>query len=117
MAAVSSFPPGPTARFVQPIVFTSNRDDSAGGDTNNDGVGTGSNADWGDIQLTSSSTGNVLDHVELRFAGGNSVAGALIVNGAPLALTNSLIRNASANALRLLSSNPTLTGDTFQNNQ
>ena len=36
---------------ANPIVFTSFRDDTNGGDTNNDGVSTGSNGDWGSIQL------------------------------------------------------------------
>jgi hypothetical protein len=99
---------------AQPIVFTSTHDDSAGGDTNNDGISSGAAADWHDILFTSSSTGNVLDNVQVRYAGGSNGA-AVIANGAPLTLSNSTISDSFADGLRLLGSNATLTGDTFLN--
>src|SRR5262249_22498492 len=100
---------------AQPIIFSSYRDDSAGGDTNNDGNSSGSSADWHNILFTSTSTGNMLDHVEVRYAGGANGA-AVIANGAPLTLSNSTIRDSFADGLRLLGSNAVVTGDTFENN-
>src|SRR5581483_917324 len=100
---------------AQPIVFTSFRDDSAGGDTNGDGPSTGSSGDWGRIALTASSTASVLDHVEVRF-GGASAPAAVTVTGIPLLLTNSLVRDSSGSGIRVVQASPTLSGDTFQNN-
>src|SRR5260221_7850899 len=48
--------------------FTSYRDDSYGGDTNNDGPSGGAAGDWGSIQLGAASNW-VLDH--LRFTPGS----------------------------------------------
>src|SRR5262249_21160934 len=96
-----------------PIVFTSDRDDSAKGDTNNDGATGGNNGDWGGLTFNAGSTGNVLDDVEARFAGAGRPA-LVVVNSAGLTLTNSLIRNSNTAGVRITSSNPTLTGLTVQ---
>ena len=93
--------PGP------PTVFTSGRDDSAGGDTNNDGLTTGANGDWGGLEFTSTSSGNFLDNVEVRFAGRGGTA-AVGDDGGALALTNSVIRNSSTAGVRIQTSDPTL---------
>ena len=55
---------------AQPVIFTSYRDDSAGGDTNNNGADSGGNGDWGDIQFGATSTNNALSFVEVRYGGG-----------------------------------------------
>ncbi|HEX4612077.1 MAG TPA: right-handed parallel beta-helix repeat-containing protein, partial [Urbifossiella sp.] len=99
----------------QPVIVTSYRDDSAGGDTNNDGASSGSAFDWHDIRFTSSSTGNVLDHVDVRYGDANDV-GQIVASGAPLAVTNSVIRDAGRYGLGLVGSNAVLTGDSFQDN-
>jgi hypothetical protein len=98
---------------AQPIIFTSDRDDSAGGDTNNNGPTDGNNGDWNSLQFMGGSTGNVLNFVEVRFAGAGSLAS--VVSAAPLTLTNSLIRNSITAGLRIATSNPTLTNNGFQN--
>ena len=57
-----------------PIVFTSYRDDSRWGDTNNDGASSGVSADWGGLEFYSTSDGalTVLDGVEVWYGGQDS---------------------------------------------
>jgi len=100
----------------QRIIFTSERDDTVGGDTNNDGIGSLANSgNWNSITFGSGSTGSVMDNVEVRFAGGTGIA-AVAVNNAALSLTNSTIGNSSTDGLRIVGSNPTVTTVTFINN-
>jgi len=84
---------------AQPIVFTGDRDDSAGGDTNNNADG---NADfrgsWERIEFRATSAGNLLDHVEVRF-GGDEGVGAVAVTDSELTLTNSVLRDSSSHGL------------------
>jgi hypothetical protein len=81
-----------------PIVFTSDRDDSIGGDTNNNGTTVGNNGDWSSVQLNIGSVANLLNYVEMRFGGGGRNA-TLIADGASLTLSNSVVRNSSSNAI------------------
>src|SRR5439155_5817595 len=47
---------------AQPIIFTSDRDDTAGGDTNNNGVTVGNNGDWNSITFNPGNAGNLLEY-------------------------------------------------------
>jgi CARDB/Right handed beta helix region len=106
---------------AQPIIFTSKNDESAGGDTNNAGS-TGSPpgpGNWNGIQFASTSTANVLDHVEVRYAGqvGIDNLGAIETDGVPLTMTNSIERDGDhVGLIALTGSAVTLTSDMFVQN-
>ena len=53
---------------ANPVVFTSRKDDSAGGDTNNDGSASSPAVfDWGQIQFTSTSTNSAPKDANVRY--------------------------------------------------
>ncbi len=59
---------------IEPVVFTSWYDDSAGGDTNGDGDATAPQpGNWGRVQFGSSATSNVsIEHAQFRYGGNES---------------------------------------------
>ncbi|MCY2994691.1 MAG: SBBP repeat-containing protein [Planctomycetota bacterium] len=81
---------------AQPIIFTSIKDDSAGGDTNGDGNTSLSTAgDWQWLRLEGTAVGD-LDYVQVRYGGNSSnsygAGGEIeLVNGATLTLDNSSV--------------------------
>src|SRR5207253_3018568 len=85
-------------------------------DAYNDGVNGGGNAgQWDSLQFTSTSTGNVLDHVEVRY-GGEGSAGEVLDNGGGLSLTNSTLLSSYNAGIRIAGASPTLTNVVYQNN-
>ncbi len=98
-----------------PVIVTSTRDDSAGGDSDNNGPSGGSTPDWGQITFTGTSTGSVLDHFEARYGGGDvENAFQIFVNGGELTLTNSVIRHGTR-GIRILHSDPIITNTAILN--
>ncbi len=83
---------------AEPVIFTSLRDDTAFGDTNNNGPSTAGNGDWTGLRLTSVSNNNELAFTEVRFAGDNGV-GAVVVDTGKLTVSNSTIRNSSSRGI------------------
>jgi hypothetical protein len=94
----------------QTITFTSVRDNSPQGGSNN-----ASRGDWGQILFTSKSTNDVLDHVVVRYGGGGVDAEVEADNTSPT-ITNCDISNSPGFGLRLTGSNATVTGDNFHDN-
>lgn len=108
-----------TGTAAQPIVITSYRDDSAGGDTNNNGASAGGAGDWGEITFNPGSDASNLDHMIIRYGGyvsGNPPTGAAVVVGANIAISNTTISDSWCGGMRINSSSPTLTNDTWQDN-
>ncbi|MCP4712878.1 MAG: hypothetical protein GY869_29985, partial [Planctomycetes bacterium] len=100
----------------RPIVFTSWRDDTVGGDSNNNGGADGpSEGDWEAIYLNSGSDGSVLEHVEIRYGGNyyNSHHGSGYRNSLQFSDTDAVARHvkvleADSTAVRIVSGSPTL---------
>jgi hypothetical protein len=85
-----------TGTTEQPIVFTSLKDDSVGGDTNNDGNTTSpAVGDWELLWLEGDKTRGTFEHAEIRYAragGASWRPGFLVDYGATLSMKNSHLR-------------------------
>ena len=82
---------------MNPITFTSYRDDSSGGDTNDDGASDAYSGDWGGIVLGSTASKVVLRNARIAF-GGSPAFGAADC------------------AVRVVGSTPLIEGVTFDRN-
>ena len=102
----------------EPIIFTSVWDDTAGGDTNNDGTTSNSHRyKWGMIQFNNSEEGTQLNHVHVRYAAHSTAPAAVLVTGGRVSLTDCVIRDAYGAGMRIVNSDPVITGTTFQDNR
>ena len=100
------------------IVFTSVKDDSYGGDTNNDGSNSiPENGNWRGITFNDSFFEDLthLNHVKVRYAGANN-SGAIYFYQADVLVENSEISNSSTNGIRVYNASPTLTGNNIWGN-
>lgn len=99
-----------------PVVFTSALDDSAAGDTNNDGPSTGAAGQWRGFTFGAASDASTLTWSEVRFAGNASVD-AVGLSGSNATFSNCVVRNSFAVGMDLSgNSRPTVTSCSFLNN-
>ncbi len=97
------------------IVFTSYRDDSVGGDTNEDGPSVGLAGDWLHIEFTNSAIDFItrLESVDIRYAGGTYSNGSVYINRADIAIVNSRITDSNSYGIFTSNASPLLQGNTI----
>ncbi|MCA8975307.1 MAG: hypothetical protein KDC98_11340, partial [Planctomycetes bacterium] len=85
---------------ANPVIFTDDADDSAGGDTNNNGPSSGSPGAWYNMTFQGSTSSRVLTHTEIRYAG---YAGYIAVdlNQADITLDACTVRDTNTGAINL----------------
>ena len=104
------------------VVFTSFKDDTYGGDTNNDGTATTpSKGDWSTIYFLGSSTNSsILNHCLIQYGGYGYYSGywsILYCHNTSLTISNSEISNSSNYGIYLVSSaNLNIVNNTISNN-
>ncbi|MCB9834065.1 MAG: right-handed parallel beta-helix repeat-containing protein, partial [Planctomycetes bacterium] len=97
-----------------PAIFTDNRDDSAGGDTNGDGPSSGSAGWWRGLDLSAGSAS--ITGLECRFTGQSGRASIQLPTAPGTTVTDSVFKNYGASAIDYLTSGAgTISGCSFLN--
>ncbi|MBN1382179.1 MAG: right-handed parallel beta-helix repeat-containing protein, partial [Deltaproteobacteria bacterium] len=108
------------------IVFTSYRDDSAGGDTNGDGYSTGQAGDWRNLYFYNAiacphqpceagDTGSELQHVIIRY-GGSDNNGSLNLRESDISVLSSEVSHSSSHGIYIQDCSPLIEGNTISDN-
>jgi len=93
-----------------PIIITSTADDSVGGDTNADGVGSSAaRGDWRGLFLDGD-TGSLFENVEVRYGGADGNSGAFTLRGGTPTLRNVTVKESARAGVRITGGTPTLDG-------
>lgn len=101
---------------ASPVVFTGFANDSAGGDTNNNGPSSASPTSWRGIAFASTASGSVLDYADIRYGGAGSIANVSL-NAASPTFRHCTIRNNYTHGMQLNgNSTPTVSDCTFTGN-
>ncbi|MEW5766387.1 MAG: Ig-like domain-containing protein [bacterium] len=94
------------------IIFTSYRDDDAGGDTNHDGDTDGQKGDWDFVQMNNASNSSILTYCTLRYS-----KYGLELNGTSPTIQNSIFEQNTYRAIACRNgSSPAITGNIFCSN-
>ena len=98
------------------IVFTSDKDDSYGGDSNGDGTVTGPNPGNWDCVYMNGSGASTFSYCIFKFGGSGSVGNLFFQSTTPTPVTNIFSTNSSNYGLYLSNANPAISNSTFGGN-